>query len=138
MSSAYLMKKVLLVFCVLLIAGLVACSPEVSEYPDYSTPERSVASLKYAASQEDAFGVYDAFSDAFKEEAGVDFELFRRSLEANPSEYSRMANIEIQQTFDDQQVVVVLLTDGDRMFFVAERGLWKIRMIAPSPEGAAI
>jgi hypothetical protein len=132
------MKRFITILSILLVLTLSACATSTPEYPNYTTPEQSIASLKYAASQEDAFGVYDVFSDAFKEEAGIDFELFRRSLEANPSEYERMANIEIQQVFDDQQVVVVLLQDGDRMFFVAERGLWKIRMIAPSPEGEAI
>ena len=119
---------------ILALTLLVACAPAEPEFPDYSTPELSVASLKHAAENEDAFAVYDVFSDAFKEEAGVDFELFRQSLEANPSEYDRMANIEVQQVFDDGQVVIVLLTDGDRMFFISEQGRWKIRMIAPSSQ----
>ena len=128
------MRYVLLI--VLILSLLAGCStaPQEPEFPDYSTPEQTLESLKYAAANEDAFGVYEAFSDQFKEETGVDFELFRQSLEANPGEYERMANIEVQQVFDDGQVVILLLVDGDRMFFVEERGLWKIRMIAPSAQ----
>lgn len=126
------MRKILLVLLVTLLF-LVACSSG-PEYPDYSTPERSLESLRYAASQQDAFGVYDVFATAFKEEQGVSYELFAASMEVNPGEYERMANVEIAQVYPDEDVVVILLEDGDRMFFVNEQGLWKVRMIAPAPQ----
>lgn len=123
------MKRFIAVLGVLALLLLAACSS--SGLPDYSSPEKTIETLKWAADKQDARRMYETFSVDFREEFGITYELFKANLDLNPAEYDRLSKVSIDQIFDQGDVQIIVLEDGDRVFLINERGYWKIRMIQP-------